>query len=103
MTRVRGKRTAVVRLNIYLPDPALRRQVKAAAAEQDLSVSEYCVRAITNHLEHGRDGAAARKGRASLPAAVERARRFQADTFRGRVFKVSSADLIRQSREQRPA
>ena len=38
------------RLNIYLPDPEVRRRVKVAAARRDLSVSEYCVRAILRQL-----------------------------------------------------
>lgn len=103
MARTPGKRNEVVRLNIYLPDPALRRLVKAAAARQDLSVSEYCVRAITNQLDRDQEEAPARGKRSSLSTAVEYARRFQAETFRGRTFKVGSAELIRQAREGRPA
>ncbi|HEX4836323.1 MAG TPA: hypothetical protein VFW01_08320 [bacterium] len=103
MAHASGKRGEVVRLNIYLPDPALRRLVKAAAARQDLSVSEYCVRAITSQLDRDQEGAPAQGKRLPLSAAVESARRFQAETFGGRTFKVSSAELIRQAREQRPA
>ncbi len=103
MARASEKRAEVVRLNIYLPDPALRRLVKAAAAKQDLSVSEYCVRAITNQLNRDQEGAPAQGKHLPLSAAVEAARHFQAETFRGRIFKVSSAELIRQAREQRPA
>jgi plasmid stability protein len=40
----------MARLNIYLPDPEVRRRVKVAAARRDLSVSEYCVRAILRQL-----------------------------------------------------
>lgn len=39
-----------VRLNIYIHDPGMRRQIKAMAAQKDVSVSEFCVQAITNHL-----------------------------------------------------
>jgi hypothetical protein len=86
------------RLNIYLHDPAIRRQVKMTAARQDLSVSEYCLRAITTQL--GKDGEIPPEGDRSdlLAAAVENARRFQVQTFRGKVLRVSSADLIREAR-----
>ena len=36
-----------------------------------------------------------------LKAAVEKAHRFQAETFGGRVFSISSANLIREAREDR--
>jgi hypothetical protein len=93
------KKRMVTRLNIYLPDPSIRRQVKAAAAKQDLSVSEYCLRAITAQLI--RDGERTPDSRHALEAAIATARRFQAETFGGRVFTVSSADLIREAREGR--
>lgn len=103
MVRTFRKPPARVRLNIYLPDSTLRRAVKAAAAEQDLSVSEYCVRAITSQLERDEEDAPARRKGARLSTAVENARRFRSDTFHGTIFKASSADLIRQARERRPA
>lgn len=96
-----SKRKQIVRLNIYLPDPALRRQVKAAAARQDLSVSDYCVRAIAAQLEHEQEFEPAQADRTPLTIAAQTARRFQAKTFRGRVFTVSSAELIRRARERR--
>lgn len=93
------KRTRLARLSIYLHDPAVRRQIKMTAARQDVSVSEYCLRAITAQLikdgEHPPEGAQGNL----LEAAVEKARRFQAERFHGRHFSVSSADLIRESRE----
>ena len=94
MVRTFRKRTDVVRLNIYLPKAALWRLVKAAA-RQDLSVSEYCVRAIANQIDRDQGGASAQKKRLPLSTVVESARRFQAETFQGRIFKVSSAELIR--------
>jgi|GEM_PF-1465441 hypothetical protein len=95
-------KTAVARLNIYLPDPDMRRQVKAAAARQDLSVSEYCVQAITRRLAEGGDITPHRGGPAPMRAAVAAARRFQRQAFRGRVFAVSSAELIAEARNGRP-
>jgi len=96
-----AKKTTVVRLNIYLPDPAIRRQVKAAAAKHDLSVSEYCLRAITSQLIRDGQRPPHRKGRQTLQTAIDTARRFQVETFGGRVFAISSAELIREAREGR--
>jgi len=95
------KKTTVVRLNIYLPNHAIRRQVKAAAAKRDLSVSEYCLRAITSQLIRDGQRPLHRKGRHPLQTAIATARRFQAETFGGRVFTISSAELIREAREGR--
>lgn len=95
------KKRTVTRLNIYLPDATIRRQVKAAAAKQDLSVSEYCLRAITVQLIRDGERASDGSGGHALEAAIATARRFQAETFGGRVFTVSSADLIREAREGR--
>lgn len=89
-----------VRLNIYINDPTIRRQVKTAAAQQDISVSEYCLRAIT--LQLMKDGGKPPKEEPNLlKAAIEKASRFQAETFGGRVFSISSADLITEARENR--
>ena len=93
------KPRALARINIYVPDPAVRRQVKTAAAQRDLSISDYCLQAITAQLARdGERGAADRGATAAARTAVARARRFQAQTFKGRQFRVSSASLIRESR-----
>jgi len=96
MVKKRGK---TVRLGIYLANAGLWRLVRAAAAKRDVSISDYCVRAITNQLEQDGKSVPARETRVSLASAVDNARRFQADTFRGETFRVSSADLIRQTRK----
>jgi hypothetical protein len=94
------KKISPLRLNIYINDPTIRRQVKTAAAKQDISVSEYCLRAIT--LQLIKDGEKPPEEESNfLKAAVENAHRFQAETFGGRVFSISSADLIREAREDR--
>lgn len=94
------KKTDIVRLNIYINDPEIRRQVKRAAANKDISVSEYCVRAITRQLI--KDGEKPSEGKLyPLKSAVKKAHRFQAETFGEQVFSVSSADLIREARENR--
>ena len=91
---------STVRLNIYVHDPLIRRQIKTAAAQNDISVSEYCVQAIADRLVREVKTGPRRKA-VSLEAALERAKRFQAETFGGRAFKVSSADLIRETRRER--
>jgi len=98
------KQNRSVRLNIYVHDPRIRRQIKAVAAQKDISVSEYCLRAITHQLIKEKKIAREEIGRkeiSPLKTAVERARNFQTKTFGGKVFSVSSAELIRESRENR--
>jgi hypothetical protein len=89
-----------VRINIYVHDPLIRRQIKTAAAQKDISISEYCLRAISDQLVREAEIDPKRKA-TSLEAALEKARRFQSETFGGRVFRVSSADLIREARKGR--
>jgi len=93
------KKNSPVRLNIYVHDPGIRRQIKAVAAQKDISVSEYCLRAITNQLI--KEKKVDREEISHLKTAVEKAQTFQTKTFGGKVFSVSSADLIRESRENR--
>ena len=42
--------TSPVRLNIYLPDQATRRRIKLIAAEQNLTLSHFCLQAIQAQL-----------------------------------------------------
>ena len=86
-----------MRINIYVPEPELRRRVKAEAARLDLTVSEYCLEAIRARLRAHEAEAPPR----DLDAAVDRARRFRAEAFAGGTFKVSSAALVRRAREGR--
>ncbi len=89
-----------VRINIYVHDPAVRRRIKTVAAQKDLSVSEYCLQAITGQLAREREYPG--EGRTGpMKKAVEKARRFHTKSLGQRVFSVSSADLIRQVREER--
>jgi hypothetical protein len=96
----RARKSSVARLNIYLPDPT-RRQVKAIAAKQYISVSEYCLREITRQLIQDGERAPRGEGPEAFESAVARTRRFQAETFGGRMFKLSPANLIREAREGR--
>jgi hypothetical protein len=68
------------------------------SARQDVSISEYCLQAIMGRLSRRQKGA--HKEENLLKKAVKKAERFQR-TFGGKVFTVSSADLIRESREGR--
>ena len=94
-------KTPLPRLNIYLPDQAMRRQVKTAAAKQDVSVSEYCVQAITAKLTHDGERPSKKDSQPSFDSAVSRARQFHKRTFKGRRFTVSSAELIQGTRIKR--
>lgn len=89
--------TSSKRLNIYINDPNIRRQIKALAAQKDISMSEYCLRAISKQLieELGE------KRSNPLKSAIKKAKTFQKKIFKGKVFAISSADLIRESRESR--
>jgi hypothetical protein len=88
------------RLNIYVRDPAVRRQVKAAAAKRDLTLTEYCLRAIIHQLVQDGERLSP-EGPTPLEGAVRRARQFQAKTFKGEVFSVNSAELIAEARSER--
>ncbi len=88
------------RINIYVHDAELRRQIKATAAQKDLSISEYCLQAITNQLLKERDPLS-EAGTSTLKRAIKKAHRFQARTFGDKVFVVSSADLIHETRKSR--
>lgn len=89
-----------VRINIYVHNPGIRRQIKAVAAQKDLSISEYCLQAIEGQLAKEQQSPE-EAGMQTLNKAVEKARKFHTKHFGERVFSVNSADLIRQAREQR--
>ena len=99
MPKGHQRKSTTARLNIYLSD-ATRRRVKIAAARRAVSISEYCLRAITAQLVRDGERRATGNGTGLTENAVAAARRFRTRTFRGQVFTVSSADLIRETREQ---
>jgi hypothetical protein len=100
MDMVKKRLNNTVRLNIYVHNPLIRRRIKTAAAQRDISVSEYCLQAITDQLVREAE-IDLKRNDISLEGALERAKRFQAKTFGGRVFKVSSGDLIQEARNER--
>ncbi len=86
------------RINIYLEDPEIRRQVKTAAAKKDMSVSRYCMQAIMERIDGEESGPGKQR---ALTKVVQNARRFQSRHFGSKIFSVSSADLIRDARKRR--
>jgi hypothetical protein len=95
-----AKKSSPIRLNIYVHDPNIRRQIKEMTARKDISISEYCLRAIKSQLI--KEQKAAHEEGNVLKKAVKKAQRFQ-ETFGGKTFAISSADLIRETREDRNA
>ena len=93
-------KSASVRINIYVHDPGIRRQIKAVAAQKDLSVSEYCLEAIEGRLAKEQQSPE-ETGMRTLNKAVGKARKFHTKHFGKRVFSVNSADLIKEAREER--
>jgi hypothetical protein len=88
------------RLNIYIHEPGIRRQIKAMAAQKEVSLSEYCLQAILRQLaEEERIPRGRRKD--PLKSAIAKANRFRTGAFGKKVFLISSADLIQESRESR--
>ena len=92
------KKNSAVRLNIYVHDPQVRRQIREMTAIKDISISDYCLRAIKAQLR--KEQKADDEEGNLLKRAVKKARRFQ-ETFGGKTFAMSSADLIREAREDR--
>jgi hypothetical protein len=99
MAKAKG---ASVRINIYVHDPAIRRQIKTIAAQRDLSVSDYCLKAIAGQLAKEQESAG-EGGVEPLKEAVEKARKFHTKHFGEKVFSLNSAALIRESRKERGA
>jgi hypothetical protein len=89
-----------VRINIYVHDTRIRRQIKTVAAQKDLSVSEYCLQAIAGQLAKEQE-LAGEVGIGTLKKAVKKAQQFHAKHFGKSVFSINSADLIREAREER--
>ena len=93
-------KSASVRINIYVHDPGIRRQIKTVAAQKDLSVSEYCLQAIEGELAKEQQSPV-EAGTRTLQKAVEKARKFHRKHFGKSLFSINSADLIREAREER--
>ena len=79
--------------------PELRRRVRLAAAERDMSVTEYCREVLARHLRQEAEREEARRDKAL--EALEMARRFRERVFGDRILRPDSAELIREGREER--
>lgn len=77
----------------------LRRRVKRAAAERDLSIAEYLIPI----LEQAVPAEAKQEGRLVTKELIERFNQTRAAIMHGRRFTDDSADLIHQGREERTA
>ncbi len=80
----------------------LQRRIRVAAAHEGESVSEFCLRAIEERLK-SRDIAAPASDLERVRQAIETARELRRRVFGGRLLETSSAELIRQAREERTA
>ncbi len=60
-----------VRVNIYLDDPGLKREIKIAAADQGVSQSTFCVEAIRDRLKRSRSEVAAQEARKHQESAAD--------------------------------
>jgi len=89
------------RLNIYLGNSELRRRIKIAAARRDLSITDYCTRAITEQMI--RDGEAVGYETAATDAARDKERILEEmDELRRRVgpIGVNVTELIHEGRRR---
>ena len=86
------------RLEVYLPNEQVRRRVKMVAASQDKKVSDYCLDAILERLEHDEGHAAA--GPVTLAAEL-RAWQQQLRTRLGAKRIPESSGVIRRLRKDR--
>ena len=66
-----AKGSSSVRINIYVDDSAIRKEVKLAAALRDISVSEYCLAAIREKLAREKSTGGTARQPQSLEKAVE--------------------------------
>jgi hypothetical protein len=89
------------RISVDVP-PALRRRIRVAAAERDLSMREYVASILEAAVPSERPaGGAYRRGRVITESLIERFREIQRETMAGRTFDVDSAELIEEGRTER--
>lgn len=94
-----GKR---IRLTLDI-NPELRRRIKIAAARNDITIREYVERILEAVVpqESEPDTVPVRRRRPPSMEAVQQLFANADRIMRGRVFTDSSADLIREAREER--
>lgn len=81
--------------------PELRRRVKLAAADRDVSVREYVVSILEGAVPELPEGKP-RRGRVAKRGAVRLLERVREDIMQGRRFD-DSTDLVEQARTERTA
>ena len=83
-----------VRVNIYLDDPRLKRDIKIAAADEGVSLSKFCVEAIKDRLRRSRSDTATQEARKQRESATA------LDRLRNEIgpIGISVRDLIEEGR-----
>jgi uncharacterized protein (DUF1778 family) len=94
----RQDETKRIRLTVDI-SPEMRRRIKMAAAQRDLTVRDYVVRILEEAVPGTAEPTQAQQG--ITPEAVERLFRTRDETMRGRYFTDDSTDLLREARDER--
>lgn len=81
------------KISIYLNDPDLRRRLKVAAAQHDISISAFCEEAIRAKLQKEEVPAA-------LEAARQAARRLEEKREKIGVLDVQTWELVKEGRRR---
>ena len=82
--------------------PDLRRRVKVAAAQRDVSLNQYVADILEAAVAYEEPSVSQESG-VIVAEAVERLNRTRKAVMRGRVFADDSAELIEQGRSERTA
>jgi uncharacterized protein (DUF1778 family) len=96
----RNGKTKRIRLTVDI-SPEMRRRIKMAAAQRDLSVRDYVVRILDEAVPSMPKATQAQQG--VTPEAVERLLKTSREIMAGRRFTDDSTDLLREAREERTA
>jgi hypothetical protein len=97
------ERTGPKRTRITIDVTAdLRRRIKIAAAERDVSVREYVVDVLEHALSDGRAQGPTR-GTPVTDETIDRLAQIRESIMRGRTFADDTTDLINEGREERMA
>lgn len=98
MARQSTKRTRLV-VDV---SPELRRRIKVAAAERDITIRQYVVDALESAVAPDARPQSLR-GRPVTKETIEYFRQMRGEMMQGRVFTDDSADLINHARDERTA
>jgi hypothetical protein len=81
-------------------DPELRRRIKIAAAERDVSLRDYVVQSIEKAL-NDQPRVESPRGNVIGSETIAQFEKIRADLMRGRIFEDDSTDIINEAREER--